>query len=88
MSSSSVKKIGDAGVRCDGIKGSTEQQRGNFTSLQLNAVNQFAMQMVHTSVLHEYFKGWNRISKQIRHYRWSRMARLLVLASWTSRLGE
>ena len=53
MSSSSVKTIGGAGFSCDGIKGSTEKQRGNFTPLQLNAVNHFTVQMVHTSVLHE-----------------------------------
>ena len=51
-------------------------------------VNQFTVQVVHTSVLHEIFRGWNRISKQIGHCRWSRMAGLFVLASGTSRLGE
>ena len=50
---------------CDSIKCSTEQQQGNFTPLQLNAVNQFTVQVVHTSVLHESTRGWNRISKQV-----------------------
>ena len=88
MSSSSIKTIGGASFRCDGIKGSTEKQQRNFTPLQLNAVNQFTVQVVHTSALHESARGWNRISKQIGHCRWSRMAGLLVLASGTSRLGE
>ena len=89
MSSSSIKTIiGGAGFRCDGIKGSTEKQQRNFTPLQLNAVNHFTVQVVHTSVLHESARGWNRISKQIGHCRWSRMAGLLVLSSGTSRLGE
>ena len=81
MSSSSVKTIGGAGFSCDGIKGSTEKQRGSFTPLQLNAVNQFTVQ-VYTQV--SYMRGWNRISKQIGHYRWFRMTGLLVLASGTS----
>ena len=88
MSSSSVKTIGGAGSNVMVLKkGSTEKQRGNFTPLQLNAVNQFTVQVVHTSVLHESSRGWNRISNQIGHYRWSRMAELLVLVSGTSRLG-
>ena len=44
-----VKTIGGAG-----IKGSSEKQQGHFTPLQLNAVNQFTVQVVHTSVLHEF----------------------------------
>ena len=54
MSSSSVKMIGSADFRCDRIKGATEQQLGNLTPLQLNAVNQFTVQVVHT-------RGWNTI---------------------------
>ena len=84
MFSSSVKTIGGAGFRCNSIKGSTEKQRGNFTPLQLNAVNQFTVQVVHTSALHESSRGWNRISKQIGQCRvqngW--------MASGTSQLGE
>ena len=76
MSSSSVKTIGGAGFRCDAIKGSSEKQWGNFKPLQLNAMNQFTVQVVHTSALHESSRGWNRISKQIGHCRWSRMVGL------------
>ena len=74
MFSSSVKTIGGAGFRCNSIKGSTAKQWGNFTPLQLNAVNQFTVQVVHTCALHESSRGWNRISKQIGQCRWSRMA--------------
>ena len=84
MSSSSVKTIRGAGFRCDSIKGSTEKQRGNFTPLQLYAANQFTVQVVHTSALHESSRCWTRISKQIGPCSWSRMAGLLVLVSGTS----
>ena len=87
MSSSNVKIIGGAGFRCDGINGSSEKQQGHFTPLQLNAVNQSTVQMVHTSDLHGSSSGCTRISKQIGHCRWSRMAGLLLLASGTSWLG-
>ena len=78
MSSSSVKTIGGAGSNVMVIKSSTEKLRGNFTPLQLNPVNQLTVQVVHTSVLHESSRGWNRISKQIGHNRWSMQNGLII----------
>eukprot|EP00731_Ephydatia_muelleri_P019448 Em0012g273a len=46
-----------------------EQQRGNFTPLQLNAVNQFTVQVVHTGVLHDSSRGGTEEDGHVELYR-------------------
>ena len=56
-------------------------QHGHFTSLQLDAMNHWMVQSVHTNALHGSSSGWHTIIMHMGHRSCSRIALLLELAS-------
>ena len=69
MSPSSFKiKLG-AGLMKAESSGVSEKQQGHWEDAE--TVNQLMMQEAHTTALHGNSTGWDKISKQTGHLRWS-----------------
>ena len=85
MSINSVWINNGAAFSCSAVSGVSMKQHGHLTPLQLNTLNHWTMQAVHTSALHGSSRGWCKILRHMGHCSCSSIAGLLELASkWSA----